>query len=46
MVDAIYNAFTFNPYGFHQDDEDPDRLIAVAAWLKENDLIDAQYAPE
>lgn len=46
MVDAIFNPFTFNPYGFHQDDEDPDRLIAVATWLKEHDLADESKAPE
>ena len=48
MVDTIYNPFTFNHFGFYQDDEDPDYLIAVAQWQKENGLVDEQYqnAPE
>ena len=48
MVNTIYNPFTFNPFGFHQDDEDPDYLIAVAKWQKENGLVDDKHenAPE
>ncbi len=45
-VDAIHNPFTFNHFGFYQDDEDPDRLIAIAILLKEQGLSDEKYAPE
>ena len=46
MVDAIYNPFTFNHYGFYMDDEDPDRLIAIALWQKEHGFDDETKAPE
>ncbi len=46
MIDAIFNPFTYNPFTFHTDDEDPDRLIAIAISLKEQGLDDPTKAPE
>ena len=43
---GIFNPFTYNPFSFHQDDEDPDYLISKAVSLKEQGLSDEKYAPE
>ena len=45
-LSGIFNPFTYNPFSFHQDDEDPDYLIAKAISLKEQGLSDEKYAPE